>query len=204
MSLMLIRMMGLATGSKIGKRRTGKMNDLCFTYIESADTNVPVIHRLTVGSKIASRIKSQIGTLIEIPEGLEMNNPNKKMIASMRQKISMLKTILLKKRVLIGVGDEINPSSVPDSFSFTNNFAIINNKVKNTTIQIWITKISAGMLCSPVPTVKAVEKMNTEMISNRMIEMRSLACRNSNFRSFKRMVRNSLRFEISSDFFSFM
>lgn len=196
-------MMGLAIGTRMGNNKTGRMNDLFLTYIESAETRVPVTHKLKVGKTIANNIKPHIGIIKIIPDGLEMNNPKSTKINSITLRIIKLNIILLRNSVFADKGEEISPSRVPDSFSLMNNLAIMKINVKKTINQISITNISVVIACSWVLTLYTVEKMNTEIMSNNNIEKRSLICLISDLRSFNKIVFSHFISELFEVFFPF-
>ncbi len=113
------------------------------------------------------------------------------------------KTALLIRRMLFETGEDVSPSSVPLSFSWTNNLIMIKISVKKIINHIWITNISIGILTPKLIVLYDEEKINIEIIPNKIIEIMSLACLISDLISFCRIVMKSFKPDLAGFFFVF-
>jgi hypothetical protein len=122
------------------------MKDLCLTYIDNAEVIVPQMDKFKVGSNNPK----QIYIMVEL--GVRSNPDGREIIILKKNKINSSKDSIIKQKTILeniirsGVTGEVSkPSSVPASFSLTNNFAMTKISEKKSIIHIWMIKISNGI-----------------------------------------------------------
>lgn len=150
--MILSDIIGVIIGNIKGNNKIGKIKDLFLAYIENAETKLPHIDKLNVGINIPKIIKLRTWRKLKFSiKGAEIKKLNKNNTSSTKHNNKKQNIVLLKRSMLEETGEEISPPSVPESFSLTNNFAMMNISVKKIIIQFSIIKISNGIFWYWVP-----------------------------------------------------